>query len=581
MSPAPPLEGRGFALAAARRRHQGHPHARGQIPPAPGGKTRHHGSVSTTRKQERGTGGGAQHPPQIPLPFDAAYAAIHARDTRFDGAFYTAVLTTGIYCRPSCPAPTPKPGNVRFVRSAAQAQAQGFRACLRCFPEALPGSAQWDPHATLAGRALALIEDGALDEAPIEQLASSLGTSARTLHRVLVEETGAPPVAHARAHRARTAFRLLASTDLNTADVAFSAGFGSVRQFNDTVKELFERTPSQLREAARRSPRVTAPGTPVSLSARLPSNGPVDSDGLLAWFAARTVNGVDEVTGGNYRVALRLPRGAGTLSIGLDGQASLRARLLLDDAADLPSAVATARRLFDLDADSRSIDAALGRLPWLRDSVAARPGARIPGEPTLTESLLRAICTQQVSVAAGRAQLQRLAAAVHGEPGEQGKQGEQGAETGHAASGTEGEAGRDAATGTDPHATTANERALLPFPSAAQALETLPEWFRGPAARRATLDSVLTLLAQRGDPAAGDEAAAALDEVAGLKGIGPWTLGYSRLRTLGDPDVDLSGDGALLSRAKARGLATDKKTLAELLNQARPWRSYAALHLWG
>ncbi|RII43275.1 DNA-3-methyladenine glycosylase 2 family protein [Galactobacter valiniphilus] len=525
-----------------------------------------------------------------PLPFDAAYAAIHARDARFDGQFYTAVLSTKIYCRPSCPAPTPKPQNVRFVRTAAEAQGLGLRPCLRCFPEALPGTPQWAPRTELARRALELIAGGGLDEASLDTLARRLHTSPRTLHRVMVEETGAPPVAHARAHRARTAFRLLASTDLSNTEVAWAAGFGSVRQFNDTVKQVFDRTPSQLREAARRSPRITAPGVPAALSARLEARDPVDVAGLLAWFGARTLPGVDEVSGSRYRVAVRLPRGTGTVSVGLDADERLRASLVLDDAADLTAAVRVARHLFDLDADTPTIDAALGQLPWLRDAVNARPGARIPGEPTLTESLCRAIATQQVSVAAGRGQLRRLVEAANGpadtaapDAGDAeplaaaaavpaASAGTQPAEPqASRASGGSGAEGEPAPSGTG----------LTPFPTAETALETLDAWFRGPAARRETFERVLTLLADAGEPTDRDGASALLERVGALKGIGPWTLAYARLRTVGDPDVDLSGDGALLSRARTLGLAEDKRRLTTLLDGARPWRSYAALHLWG
>lgn len=480
---------------------------------------------------------------QLP-PFDAMYAAIDARDTRFDGAFYTAVTSTGIYCRPSCPAPTPQAKNVRFVRTAAEAQQLGFRPCLRCFPEALPGTAGWDPHATLTGRALALIEEGELDGGTVPHLAQRLGTSTRTLNRLLTESTGAPALAHARAHRARTAFRLLASTELSTTDIAFTAGFGSVRQFNETMRELFARTPGELRAAARRSPRPTAPGTPVSLSARLSYDGALDVDGLLRWFGARTLPGVDRVDTGTYSVGLRLPRGGGQARIGLDSGGKLRAHLMLDDAADLPAAVTAARHLFDLNADSAAIDSSLSRHPWLAASVAKRPGVRLPGEPTLTESLLRAICTQQVSVAAGRAQLSRLVRAV----------------------------AVDAPAPATP---------LRAFPSASQALATLPEWFRGPGARRDTLERTLTLLADADEPADRDGVAALLERVGTLKGIGPWTVAYASLRSLADPDVDLSGDAALLTRARTLGLAQDRKSLDTLLGTTRPWRSYAALHLWG
>jgi len=502
------------------------------------------------------------------LPFDAKYTAIDARDARFDGAFYTAVLTTGIYCRPSCPAPTPRRENVTFLRTAAEAQVRGFRPCLRCFPEALPGSPAWDPAATLAGRALALIDNGALDsgdggvlaaraaaEGPptVPALASRLGVSVRTLNRALVEATGAPALAHARARRARGAFRLLASTDLPVADVAFSAGFGSIRQFNDTIRAVFARSPGELRTASRRAggtpERVAA--APVALSARLPLRGPLDWTGMLGWFAARTVSGMDRIDAGAYERALALPNGLGLLRLGPDPSGVLRARITLDDARDLPAAVATARRLTDADADLPGIESALSRTAWLRPLVTARPGTRIPGIPTLHEAVLRAVTGQQITVAAGQ---RLMAAAVHA------------ARADSAPSGSEHDDG-----GAPP-----SSSELCPFPSASAALASLGDWYRGPAARRASIERVLTLLAE--NPAAPD--ADMLERLAALKGVGPWTLAYTRLRALGDPDVDLSGDAALASNARALGIAESRADLAAELEATRPWRSYAAAHLW-
>lgn len=516
------------------------------------GHAGHHEGVSTSSTPDVGA---------LP-PFDVAYAAIHTRDARFDGRFYTTVLSTGIYCRPSCPARTPKRANVAFVRTSAQAQAAGFRPCLRCFPEALPGPMASPVRATLAGRALARIESGDLDAGSVSDLAARLGTSTRTLNRALIADTGAGAVQHARSRRARAAFRLLTSTDLDVSQIAFAAGFGSIRTFNETIQQIFGRAPGQLRATARSSSLASA-RVPARLHLSLPARGHVDVGGLLDFYAPRTVEGVDAVHHGRYVTAVRLARGTGELALGSSADATangtgsaLRVSLALDDAADLSDAIALARRMADLDADSPGIDAALSTLPWLRSDVAARPGMRLPGEPTLTESLLRAIVTQQVSVASGRAQLRRLVAAVHGPPNAPQARGATNRmhDVGHSGS-------------------------LRPFPTAAQALERLPEWFRGPAARRETLRQVLEYLGgDVADDVPGREAA--LTEVSQIKGIGPWTLAYARLRTLGDPDVDLSGDAALLSAAKARGLATDRAGLRELLDAARPWRSYAALHLW-
>ncbi|MCO1338644.1 hypothetical protein BJH93_07030 [Kocuria polaris] len=500
------------------------------------------------------------------LPFDAKYTAIDARDGRFDGAFYTAVFTTGIYCRPSCPAPTPKRENVTFLRTAAEAQVRGFRPCLRCFPEALPGSPAWDPTATLAGRALALIGDGALDsgdgvatapaavESPptVPALASRLGVSVRTLNRALVEATGAPALAHARARRARGAFRLLASTDLPVTDVAFAAGFGSIRQFNDTIRAVFGRSAGELRAATRHtgatSTRVAA--APVALSARLPVRGGLNWAGLSSWFAARTIAGMDRIDAGVYERALDLAHGRGLLRLGPDPSGVLRARITLDDARDLPAAVATARRLTDADADLPGIESALSRTAWLRPLVAARPGTRIPGIPTLHEAVLRAVTGQQITVAAGQ---HLMAAAVRA------------ARAGSAPPGSEHDSGAPPSSSE-----------LSPFPSAGAALAHLGDWYRGPAARRATIERVLALLAE--DPTAAD--ADLVERLAALKGVGPWTIAYTRLRALGDPDVDLSGDAALANNARALGLAESRADLAAELEAARPWRSYAAAHLW-
>lgn len=190
-----------------------------------------------------------------PIPdFDQCYRAVASRDGRFDGWFFTAVTTTGIYCRPSCPALTPRASNVRFYPSVAAAQQAGFRACMRCRPDATPGSPDWDIRADVVGRAMRMIADGIVDRDGVAGLATRLGYTERHLNRMLIAEVGASPIALARAQRAQTARILIETTDLGFAEIAFAAGFGSVRQFNDTVRTVYATSPSQLRQRARRDP---------------------------------------------------------------------------------------------------------------------------------------------------------------------------------------------------------------------------------------------------------------------------------------------------------------------------------------
>ncbi|MGH3433988.1 MAG: bifunctional transcriptional activator/DNA repair enzyme AdaA, partial [Thermocrispum sp.] len=326
--------------------------------------------------------------------FDRCYRAVVARDVRFDGQFITAVSTTGIYCRPSCPAVTPKVRNVRFYPTAAAAQTAGFRACRRCLPDAVPGSPAWNLRADLAGRAMRLIADGVVERDGVPGLARRLGYSERQLGRALVAEVGAGPLALARAHRAHAARLLIELSDLPFGDVAFAAGFASVRQFNATVQEVFDSTPSQLRARRRRAARPAAheEGASVELSLRLPFRGPYDAAGVFGFLAARAVPGVEAAEDGDYARALRLPHGTATARVRPPADDSARhvdCVLRLSDMRDLSSAVARLRRLLDLDADPNAVDEVLAANPALAASVAATPGIRVPGAVDGPELVLR------------------------------------------------------------------------------------------------------------------------------------------------------------------------------------------------
>ncbi|MEU5691564.1 AlkA N-terminal domain-containing protein [Actinosynnema sp. NPDC020468] len=313
---------------------------------------------------------------------ERAYRAVAARDARFDGCFILAVRTTRIYCRPSCPAVTPKRRNAEFYATAAAAQSAGYRACRRCLPDAVPGSPEWNLRADLAARAMRLISDGVVERSGVPGLAARLGYSERHLTRVLTAELGAGPLALARAHRAHSARLLIETTDLSFTDIAFAAGFASVRQFNDTIRTVFASTPSEMRS------RRCAAGAPGRITLRLPYRPPFDDEGLLAFFAAEAIPGVEHVTPTSYARSLRLAFGQGTVLLE-PGDGHVSCTLRLADLRDLGSAVSRVRRLLDLDADPHAVDAFLGSDPVLRPLVRSRPGVRLPGSVDGAETLLR------------------------------------------------------------------------------------------------------------------------------------------------------------------------------------------------
>ncbi|WP_197363759.1 bifunctional transcriptional activator/DNA repair enzyme AdaA, partial [Streptomyces clavuligerus] len=338
--------------------------------------------------------------------------AVQSKDSRFDGWFFTAVLTTGIYCRPSCPVVPPKPENMTFYPSAAACQQAGFRACKRCRPDTSPGSPEWNARADTVARAMRLIGDGVVDREGVPGLAARLGYSTRQIERQIGAELGAGPLALARAQRAQTARLLIETTALPLAEVAFAAGFSSVRTFNETVREVFALAPGELRARAARSAAAPVPA-PGVITLRLPYREPLDPSNLFGHLAATAVPGVEEWRDGAYRRTLRLPHGHATVALA-PRPGHIACRLALTDPRDLTIAINRCRRLLDLDADPVAVDERLRADPVLRPLVDAAPGRRVPGTVDAAEFAVRAVLGQQVSTAAARTHAARLVRA-HGE----------------------------------------------------------------------------------------------------------------------------------------------------------------------
>ncbi len=506
--------------------------------------------------------------------FEQRYRAIDARDARFDGQFFTAVSSTGIYCRPSCPARTPKRENVSFYLTSAAAHTAGYRACKRCLPEATPGSPEWNVRRDVAARAMRLIADGVVDREGTDALAARLGYTTRHLRRLLTDELGAGPVALARARRAQTARALLVGTDLPITDVALAAGFGSIRQFNDTMREVFDVRPSDLRASARGAGDCDpgAGASTVRLALVLPVRQPFDAPGLFSFLAARAVAGVeaaDVSDDGRLRYArtLSLPHGPGAVDITAErsnnGDWEVRLHLEATDVADVGPAVSRVRRLFDLDADPVAVDAALSGDPQLAPLLQVTPGIRVPGAVDAHELLIRAVVGQQISVTRATDHLSRLVSIA----------GQQWASS-------------------------------IPglnrlFPTAAQILEHVPH-----PADDEPLDPARPLrLPRRSIKAVRECSRGMLDGnleihvgsdpeelrrvLEARPGIGPWTASYVSMRVVGDPDAWLPGDVALVAGARSIGIlppgqpkAAAHRALAEHSKAWAPWRSHAVMHLW-
>jgi AraC family transcriptional regulator, regulatory protein of adaptative response / DNA-3-methyladenine glycosylase II len=481
------------------------------------------------------------------MDHDACYRAIATRDARFDGRLFVGVKTTGIYCRPICPARTPKPQNVVFFASAAGAQAAGFRACLRCRPETAPDLAAWKGTSNTVSRALALIESGALDETDVEGVADRLGVGERQLRRLFRQHLGASPVAVAQTRRVLLAKQLIHQTRLPMTEVALASGFGSVRRFNETFQRLYDRPPASLRRGGGGAESLGEGGW---LTLALPYRPPYDWDGLLAFLAARAIAGVEVVTTAGYARTIALGEEVGVLKVEALAGHRLAVAIRFPRLAALPTIIARVRRVFDLAADPAAIAEHLGRDPLLDPLVAARPGLRVPGAWDGFELAVRAILGQQITVGAARALASRLTR----------------------------EFGEDL-----PEALAAAAPGLTHlFPSAERIAAADLSLLGMPRARIAALASLAAAVVADpfifGPRRGLDEAIARLKA---LPGIGEWTAQYIAMRELREPDAFPAADIGLM-RALA-GPDGRRPTPAELLARAeawRPWRAYAALHLW-
>ncbi|MEU8248283.1 DNA-3-methyladenine glycosylase 2 family protein [Nonomuraea sp. NPDC048916] len=545
----------------------------------------------------------------LELDFDSCYRAVSARDARFDGRFYTAVTTTRIYCRPICPARTPASRNVRFYRHAASAEAAGFRPCKRCRPELSPGDPGWDLRGDLVGRALRLIDDGDADDSGVAGLARRLHITERHLHRLFVAELGVGPLAVARTKRLLLAKQLLTETALPVTEVAFAAGFGSVRQFNAVMRETYGFTPSELRATARGPaaaraltgdgpvpdspvpggsvpggsvPGGSVPGgsvlggsvpgdgaaeaglaggvvggvlaggptggglagggvsggggqavvaAPAAFRLRLHRREPYDVEGIFGFLASRAIPGLETADTASYSRAV--PGGTITLT---PKPGHLALDVEVDDIRQLARIVARCRRLLDLDADPHAIAAALGQTS-LAPLVEARPGLRVPGTFDGFELAVRAVVGQQISVAGARTLLGRIVART----------------------------GRDTGSPTFTHL----------FPTPAELAEADLQGLGLTNRRIATLKELASRTGDgRIDLDGGQDPAEAVTELLQVPGIGPWTASYIALRALRDPDAWPVGDLVLTKRLACLGIPDDH------IERWRPWRAYAALHLW-
>ena len=475
---------------------------------------------------------------------DRCVRAVQGKDARFDGRFVTGVTSTGIYCRPSCPARTPAPHNMRFYPSAAAAHRDGLRACKRCLPDATPGSPEWNVRADVVARAVRLIEDGLLDRGDVPALAAAVGYSPRHLERLMRAELGAGPLGLARAQRAQTARTLIERSLLPLSEVAWAAGFGSIRGFNETVRSVYGLSPRELR--ARSTGHAPASPTPgyTAIPLRLAFRPPLEPRQLFGHLAATAVPGVEEWRDGAYRRTMRLPHGHGLLALRppREGARHVDGSVHLTDVRDLTAAVHRARWLLDLDADPAAVDAALATDPLLAPLVARDAGRRVPRTVDPAELALRTVLGQQVSTAAARTAAGVLVAGL-------------------------GERVTDPVGGLT-HL----------FPSPQECADAEDGLLRMPASRRTTLRAVAGALAAGLDVGPGADWGLVRATLGAVPGVGPWTVESVAMRGLGDPDAFVATD--LGVRQAARTLGLTGRDLLRAADRWRPWRAYAVQHLW-
>lgn len=482
------------------------------------------------------------------LDQDVCYRALRTRDARFDGRFFTAVRTTGVYCRPVCPAPTPRRENCLFVACAAAAAEAGFRPCLRCRPEAAPGTPAWLGTSATVSRALRLIDAGALDEAGLGNLAERLGIGERHLRRLFLEHLGAPPQAVAHTRRLLFAKKLIDETALPMAQVAFAAGFASVRRFNAAIRETYDRTPRELRSARARVP------TDSEIVLKLAYRPPFDWDACLRFLAPRAIPGVESLSADAYRRTLRIGDVHGIVEVRPDPNApQLLARVSLESEAPLIGVAERLRRTFDLAADPEAIATELRGDPLLARGLQQLPGVRVPGAFEGFELAVRVVLGQQVSVAAAT----RLAGRLVGRFGE------------------------PLRVAAPPHADGDAGDLRFVFPQPARLVDAQAPRLGVPESRAGAIRALARACAEgrvRLEPSADPEAE--IRALEALPGIGPWTAQVIAMRVLREPDAFPAGDLGI-RRALARGGKPVSPARAEERAEAwRPWRAYAAVLLW-
>lgn len=474
----------------------------------------------------------------------ACYRAIATRDARFDGRLFVGVRTTGVYCRPICPARTPKREHVMFFPTAAAAQEAGFRPCLRCRPETAPDFAAWRGTSNTVARALSLIELGELDETDVDSLAARLGVGERQLRRLFRQHLGASPIAVAQTRRVLLAKQLLHETSLPMSDVALASGFGSIRRFNETFQRLFQRAPSALRRGGR-----VASASHGAVSLQLRYRPPYDWTSMLSFLEARAVAGVEVVSGDTYARTIAVDGSHGVVEVKPGRKHALSVTVRCEKLSALPVIIARLKRVFDLAADPRAIGAHLSEDPLLASLVAERPGLRVPGAWDGFELAVRAVLGQQISVAAAISLAGRLVA-QYGEP--------LGAFAEHIGGLT--------------HL----------FPTAARLASVRPDTLPMPRARAVALVSLAHAVAEdRQIFRVGRALEEVVADLRALKGVGEWTAHYIAMRELREPDAFPPGDVGL--RRALTDSTGRRPTTAEVLLRAerwRPWRAYAAQHLW-
>jgi AraC family transcriptional regulator of adaptative response / DNA-3-methyladenine glycosylase II len=478
------------------------------------------------------------------LERERCYRALSARDARFDGRFFVGVKTTGVYCRPVCPARTPKLQNVLFFPCAAAAAEAGFRPCRRCRPETSPGTPAWLGTSATVSRALRLIQQGALDGAGVEQLAERMGVGARHLRRLFLRHLGASPIAVAQTRRVHFARRLLDETSLPIAGVAHAAGFSSLRRFNAAVRAAYGRPPSELRRARAEAPE---PGNGAELSLRLPYRAPFDWDGIVDFLQARAIPGVEAVDRAAYRRSVALDGVEGVIEVRpAPGRSHLCLRVGSALAPQLIRVVERVRSIFDLGADPHEIASHLAGNPELAPLVAKHPGVRVPGAWDGWELAVRAILGQQVSVRGATTLAGRLVLA-HGE-----------------------RLRRAAAEGVS-----------RLFPSA-EALSRVDLTSIGLPRTRAHAIQALARALSAGELALDGSVGLdqTLERLMALPGVGAWTAGYIAMRALREPDAFPDTDLGLRKAAAAGRELLSARELQARAETWRPWRAYAAMLLW-